>query len=196
MLLTSRCPTGEELYNIRRTVLTDDDWDLTQPCFTGVHQFSKDYEYKRLVSLFTMSVTLTSTMTPMDSVYENSEYDIAMAEISPGYNDRTFAIACLAYINIATHVRGEVDQDNSIDGRRIPSVIAEKGKHGKHNSKSISRKWGIGVDYSRNTLNGTTQKWGRIGTGPLSRKYRANHLLFGTHRCRLHIQWRLKPSSL
>ena len=104
MLLTSRCPTGEELYNIRRTVLTDSDWDLTQPCFTGVHQFSKDYEYKQLVSLFTVSVTLTSTMTPMDSVYENSEYDIAMAEIPPGYNDRTFAIACLACIKITAHV--------------------------------------------------------------------------------------------
>ena len=36
MLFTSRCPTGEELYKIRRTVLTDDDWDPTQPFFTGV----------------------------------------------------------------------------------------------------------------------------------------------------------------
>ena len=40
MLFTSRFPTGEELYKIRRTVQTDDDWDPTQPCFTGVDQFA------------------------------------------------------------------------------------------------------------------------------------------------------------
>ena len=66
-----------------------------------------------------MSGTSTYAMTPMDSVYENSEYDIAMAEILPIYNDHTFAIACLACIKIATHIRDNVDQDNSIDIRRI-----------------------------------------------------------------------------
>ena len=74
-----------------------------------------------------MSVTLKSVMTPMDSVHENSEYDMAMADISPGYNDQTFAIACLACIKIATHVRDDVDQEKSIIGRRISSVIVEKG---------------------------------------------------------------------
>ena len=104
MLFTSRCPTGEELYNIRRTFLMDNDWDPTQPCFTGVDQFAEDRKYKQLVSLVTMSGTSTSAMTPMDSVYENSEYGIAMAEISPGYNERTLAMVCLACIKIATHV--------------------------------------------------------------------------------------------
>ena len=107
---------------------------------------------------------------PNGLVYDNSEYDIAMADISPGYNDRTFAISCLACINIATHVRDDVGQDNSIMGRRISSVIGEKGRHGKHNYESISRKWGIGVDYSRNTLNVTTQKWVCTGIGPLTRR--------------------------
>ena len=59
----------------------DDDWDPTQPCFSGVDQFAEDREQKRLVSLVTVSGTSTSAMTPIDSVYENSEYNIAMDEI-------------------------------------------------------------------------------------------------------------------
>ena len=90
-----------------------------------------------------------------------------MAEISPGYNDRTFSIVCLSCIKIATHVRNDVDQDNSIEGRRISSNIEEKGQHGKHNYELISRKLGIVVDQASNTLNVTTQKWERNGTGPL-----------------------------
>ena len=105
VLFTSRFTKGEELYKIQQTVLTYDDWYPTQPCFTDVDQFSEYFEYKQLVSLVTMISTLTSTMTPMDSVYENSEYDIAMAEISPEYNDETFAILRLNCIKIATHVQ-------------------------------------------------------------------------------------------
>ena len=107
---------------------------------------------------------------PNGLVYDNSEYDIAMAEISPVYNDRTFAIACLAFIKIATHVQDNVDQANLINGRQISSIIGEKGRHGKHNSELISRKWVIGVDQAKNTLSVTTQKWVCTGIGPLTRR--------------------------
>ena len=93
----------------------------------------------------------------------------------------------LAAVNVASHVRDDVDGEMSEDLRNISTVFGEKRRHGKNDSESISRKRGIRIEQARNTLLSTTHKWGQTATKPLHRRYRAYHLLFGKSMPRINV---------
>ena len=77
---------------------------------------------------------------------QDYKYDTAVDQISPvTYTDRGFIRSMLASVNVASHVRDDVDGEMSEDLRNISTVVGEKRRHGKHDSESILRKWGIGI---------------------------------------------------
>jgi hypothetical protein len=178
ILFESRCPSQDELLRLRQTMITDDCWDPTSQIFGNVPVYTEDHEYNRLVSLVN-----TDPQAVLENAQDelNSEFDVAMSQISAAFLDKAFIRSILSSVRVATHVRDDIDAEAN---RVISSVVGEHRRHSKHDAETIARKWGIGLDQARHTLEATTQKWGCTGTEPLSRRYRADHLLFGSHqRC-------------
>ena len=139
ILLTSRCPTGEEIGRLPHFVVTEDDWDPSSPIFDKFGQYTEEREYKRLVYLLRTVNDVSEGNRVPDLPEKNYEYDTAMDQISPRtYTNRSFIRSILVAVNVASHVGDDVHGEMSENLSNILAVVGEKRSQGKHDSESIS----------------------------------------------------------
>ena len=204
MLFESRCPTGDEMQHLKKHYMTADFWDPFAIMFPEMPQYTEDREHRNVVSL-------VSSDKPPDYTFddEDHEYDLALGQICDTvYDEQAFARAAIATVNVACTQRSDVDAAMDENERlyglkqlsleeqaclcekdrvKIATVVGEKQRHGKHNAETIARKWSIGLEQAKATLKATTQLWGRTSVFPMTKRYRADHLLFGFHKRRIPI---------
>ena len=99
-------------------------------------------------------------------------------------NEKTFCQRLISSVNIATTYRDDVDE--AIE-RRKESGVHMTDRHSKVGPEELSRKWNIGLQTAKDTLDVTTQHGVRTAVHPMSRRLRVDHLHL--HRPRLRGMW-------
>ena len=104
-----------------------------------------------------------------------SYLDEELGKISPTFHEQTFCKRLIGAVNIATDYRQDVD-----------SVIT-KDRHSKVTPEELARKWNIGIQTAKDTLQVTEQTGVRTAIHPMTRRVRVDHLHL--HRPRLRGTW-------
>ena len=87
-------------------------------------------------------------------------------------------------VNIACVYRADVDE---LEFKRRQASVMSNERHSKVTPEELARKWNIGLETARATMNVTTQRGIRTSTQPMSRRVRVDHL--DLHRKRLKGLW-------
>ena len=112
------------------------------------------------------------------------EVDQVLNTISSAMTKKTMCERILESVNIATAFRDDVDKME--ETRRQATVLSED-RHSKVSPEELARKWNIGLDTAKKTLQVTTQAGIRQAVHPLHRRHRVDHLAL--NRRRLHGRW-------
>jgi Reverse transcriptase (RNA-dependent DNA polymerase) len=165
----SRTPTRWEQEHLPVIALTGDQWDPTTVLMQP-DNFSR--EVMELRSL------------QQDPAAEGPRYITAHTEVdsplSSTLNPHTFCARVIEAVNIATAYRDDIDQ------RRASGVITND-RHSKVSPEELAKKWQIGIQSAKDTLQVTTQLGIRTALHPMIRRVRVDHL--NIHRPRLRGQW-------
>jgi hypothetical protein len=80
-------------------------------------------------------------------------------------------------VNVATAYRNDVDE---VIKKRKESGVLTTDRHSKVGPEELSRKWNIGLQTAKDTLDATTQHGVRTAVHPMSEKesFRNNYILF------------------
>jgi Mg2+/Co2+ transporter CorC len=106
-------------------------------------------------------------------VKQYRETDIELGKISCVYNPKDFCERLVSAVNIATTYRNDVDQWES--ERKVSSVITND-RHSKFTAEELARKWNIGIQTAKDTIQVTTQRGIRTAIHPMMRRLRVDHL--------------------
>ena len=99
--------------------------------------------------------------------------------ISPVYHHQTFCNKMIGAVRIATTYRKDMDA--------LVNSILTTDRHSKVTPEELARKWNIGIDTAKRTLEVTTQKGVRTAVQPMSRRVRVDHL--DLHRPLMRGTW-------
>ena len=161
----TRYPTNKELEECTHIELSDPHhWDPS----TNLFQVSSMRAgYSNDSHLSTRNICQVQYQTPSSApvtIFEDDaeihKFDRAIANVSLGLNQDTLAERIIANINVK----------RTRDGY---STITKDRHHGI-SPELIARKWGIGIDKARKTLQCTTQHSIRSAILPLTRRYRTD----------------------
>ena len=88
-------------------------------------------------------------------------------------NLSTLCQRLIGSVNIATSFRE--DTDALEDKRRVADVIT-KERHSRVGPEELARKWNVGLETAKSTLEATTQYGIRTAVHPMTRRVRVDHL--------------------
>ena len=89
------------------------------------------------------------------------------------HNPREFCERLISAVNIATMYRDDIDQQD--DKKRISSIISNE-RHSKVTPEEITRKWNIGIQTAKDTVQVMTQQEIRTALHPMMQHLCVNHL--------------------
>jgi hypothetical protein len=112
------------------------------------------------------------------------EIEHELGKILPVYNVKSFCARVISSVKIAMTYREDIDQH---DERRKASGVITNDCHSKVNPEELARKWNIGRDTAKKTLDVTTQEGIRTVVHPMTRRLRVHHL--NLHQPRLTGTW-------
>jgi len=104
-------------------------------------------------------------------MYGKIEHELG--KISPVHNVKSFCTRIISSVRIATTYREDIDQQD--DKRKAGGVITND-RHSKVTPEELARKWNIGLDTAKKTLDVTTQEGIRTAVHPMTRRLRVDHL--------------------
>ena len=84
-----------------------------------------------------------------------------------------YSVRLIHAVNVATTYREDVDAET--EWRKAASVIT-KNRHSKVGPEELARKWNVGLQTAKDTLEVTTQHGVRTSVHPMSRRLRVDHL--------------------
>ena len=113
------------------------------------------------------------------------EVEKHLCSISPAYDYRIFCERMIYAVKIATAYRE--DMDAQVSG------VMTNDRHSKVTPEELSRKWNIGIDTAKKTLEVTTQKGVRTAVHPMTRRMRVDHLQL--HRPLMKGTWHVDTLS-
>ena len=161
----SRSPTEWEEKHLPILLLTGDTWDPTD-----IQLGTRTREQAALRTVRTLQVAATGT-----TWYQGwGQVEEELSKISPILNGQTFGKRLICAINIATT-------------QRTKAATITKDRHSKVGPEELARKWNIGLQTAKDTLEATTQHGVRTAVHPMTRRLRVDHLHL--HRTYLRGMW-------
>jgi hypothetical protein len=117
-------------------------------------------------------------------IKQYGETDIELGKISCIYNPKEFCERLVPAVNIATTYHDDVNQwENE---RKVSSIVTTNW-HSKFTAKELARKWNIGFQTAKDTIQVTTQCGIRTAIHPMMKRLQVNHL--NLHQQRLRGTW-------
>jgi hypothetical protein len=107
-----------------------------------------------------------------------------LGKLSETLNKKTFCKRLIGSMNVAMAYCNDV---NEVIKKRKESGVLMMDRHSKVGPEELSRKWNIGLQMAKDTLDATTQHGVRTAVHPMSRQLRVDHLHL--HRPRLKGMW-------
>jgi hypothetical protein len=125
----------------------------------------------------------------LDSRMEQwGQVESKLGKLSETLNKKTFCKRLIGSVNVAMapHIASNDHVDKVIEKRKGSGVLT-MDRHSKVGPEELSRKWNIGLQTAKDTLDATTQHGVRTAVHPMSRRLRVDHLHL--HRPRLKGMW-------
>jgi hypothetical protein len=164
IVFESSVPTAWELDSLPQIELTASFWNP-----------EKDMQAPKTKEEATFRTIKAITVNPNPTAYDNvSESTTVLSSISTAYEDQLFCRKVIASVNVATAHR----EDN---GQSVSAVLTNE-RHAGITPENLARKWNIGLETAKKTLQVTTQRGICTALHPLQRRYRVDHL-------HLHRNW-------
>ena len=107
-----------------------------------------------------------------------------LMKISSTFDEKTFRKRLIGKVNIASTYREDVD--GWIENRRVGSIDSND-RHSKIGPEELARKWNVGIQTAKDTLDVTTQHSVRTAVQPMTRRLRVDRLHL--HRPLLRETW-------
>jgi hypothetical protein len=154
-----RVPTEWEKTHLPIILITGDTWSPSNEVLYLGKQSREDIEMQNIRSL-TSGMTsqqihsITSDKTKVQ-VEQYRETDIELGKISCVYNPKDFCERLVSAVNIATTYRDDVDQ---WENEQKVSSIVTNDRHSKFTAEELARKWNIGIQTAKDTIQVTTQR--------------------------------------
>jgi hypothetical protein len=110
----------------------------------------------------------------MDSRVEQwGQVEQELSKLSPTLHEKTFCKHLIGSVNVATApYRDDVDEAME----KCKASVLTSDMHSKVGPEELSRKWNIGLETAKATLDVTTQHGVRTAVHPMSRRLRVDHL--------------------
>jgi hypothetical protein len=120
----------------------------------------------------------------LDSQMEQwGQVESELGKLSESLNKKTFYKRLIGSVNVATAYRNV----HKVIKKRKESGVLTTDRHSKVGPEELSRKWNIGLQMAKDTLDATTKHGVRTAVHPMSWQLRVNHLHL--HRPRLKGMW-------
>ena len=165
LLFESRVPTDWELENLAVIELTSTVWDPAD-----MHILASHSRHTPRRHAATVSSTIQRTVL--------SESATLLSTISCALDPRCLSALYTQAITLHDAPTGTV--------HGIGATFSSE-RHSSITAENLSRKWNIGIDTAKKTLQVTTQRGIRTAVHPLHRRYRVDHLHL--NRRRLNGNW-------
>jgi hypothetical protein len=184
----TRTPTDWEERNLPVIILTADQWDPVGVALGPNGRSREQAEMRTIRSLTTgipkrqLAALKQQEMDSRAVIWGQVEEELD--KVSSTLNERTFCNKLIGAVNIATTYREDIDE--AIQRRKESSVITTD-RHSKVGPEELARKWNIGLQAAKDTLEVTTQHGVRTAVHPMARRVRVDHLHL--HRPRLRGNW-------
>ena len=107
-----------------------------------------------------------------------------LMKISSTFDERTFCKRLIGKVNIASTYRKDVD--GWTENRRVGSINSND-RHSQIRPGELARKWNVGIQTAKDTLDVTTQHSVRTAVQPMTRRLRVDRLHL--HRPLLRGTW-------
>jgi hypothetical protein len=107
-----------------------------------------------------------------------------LGKLSETLNEKTFCKRLIGSVNVEMAYLNDVDK---VIKKRKESGVLMMDRHSKVGPEELSRKWNIGLQTVKDTLDATTQHGVRMAVHPMLRQLRVDHLHL--HRPRLKGMW-------
>jgi hypothetical protein len=183
----TRVPTDWETRNLPIVMLTGEEWD---PVNVGLGN-GRSREQAELRTIRSLESGIPKRrmagikQRELDSRIEQwGQVESELGKLSATLNEKTFCKRLIGSVNVATAYRDDIDE--AIERRKGLSVLTTD-RHSKVGPEELSRKWNIGLQTAKDTLEVTTQHGIRTAVHPMSRRLRVDHLHL--HRPRLQGMW-------
>jgi len=166
----SRVPTDWEVKHLPRIYITSDHWDPTDDS-TFPEQKSREQIEMQTIKSMTSGMSRRNVMSlrmqqAQAQIETYGEIEHELGKISPVYNVKSLCSRIISSVKIAPTYREDIDQQ---DDRRKASGVITNDRHSKVNPKELARKWNIGLDTAKKTLEVTTQEGIRTAVHPMTR---------------------------
>jgi hypothetical protein len=124
----------------------------------------------------------------MDSQVEQWwQVALELSKLSSTLHEKTFCKCLIGFINDSTAYRNDVDE--AMEKCKASTLIMDR--HSNVGPEELSRKWNIGLETAKATLDAMMQHGDRTEVHPMSRRIRVDHLHLHLHRPRLQGTWYL-----
>jgi hypothetical protein len=169
-------------------MLTGEDWDPVNVGFGNAR--SREQAEMWMIRSLEIGVTkrkmAAMKQCEMDSPLEQwGQVEQELSKLSSTLHEKTFCKCLIGSVNVATAYRDDVDEAME----KCKASVLMSDRHSKVGPKELSRKWNIGLEMAKATLDVTTQHGVRTAVHPMSRQLRVDHLHL--HRPRLKRTWYL-----
>jgi Reverse transcriptase (RNA-dependent DNA polymerase) len=184
----SRVPTEWEKTHLPVILLTGEQWNPMEEVLRPWE--SRENKEMRTIKSLTSGMTrrqINAARKEENTKVQFEQYgevEMQLGQISNTHIAKDFCNHLISAVNIATTYREDVDK--WIDERKVSSVVTND-RHSKATPEELARKWNIGIQTAKDTIQVTTQRGIRTAIHPMTRRVRVDHLHL--HRNRLKGTW-------
>jgi hypothetical protein len=184
----SHVPADWQTRNLPVTMLTGEDWDPVNVGFGNGR--SREQAEMRTIRSLEIGVTkwkmAVMKQCEMDSQVEQwGQVERELSKLSSTLHEKTFCKRLIGSVNVAMAYRDDVGEAMEKHKARVLTL----DRHSKVGPEELSRKWNIGLETAKATLDVTMQHGVQTAVHPMSRRLRVDHLHL--HRPRLKGTWYL-----
>jgi hypothetical protein len=181
----SRVPTDWEARNLPILLLTGEQWDPV--CVElGPNGSSREQAEMRTIQSLTSGIPkwrLAKLRQQKANIEHWGQIENELSKISSTLEPRTFCKRLIEAVNVVSTCRDDIDE--VIEWRKASSITTDR--HSKVGPEELAKKWNIGLETAKNTIQETTQNGIRTAVHPMSRRVRVDHLHL--HRPLLRSSW-------
>jgi hypothetical protein len=181
----SRVPTDWEERNLPILILTGEEWDSVGVQLAPNGGSREQAEMRTIRSLTTgiPKRRLAKLRQQKANIEHWGQIENELSKISSTLEPRTFCKRLIQAVNIASTHRDDVNEE--LERRKASSITTDR--HSKVGPEELAKKWNIGLETAKNTIQVTTQNGIRTAIHPMSRRVRVDHLHL--HRPLLRGTW-------
>ena len=124
-------------------------------------------------------------------IVRNGQIECELGKISSAYNEREFCVRLIGSVEVATAYRKDIDEWAE-QQKKVSSVITND-RHSKVTPEELARKWNVGLQTAKDTLQVTTQCG--IRTAPDDKKSSRRSSEFAQDKVARHMVCRYAASE-